>query len=80
MASANLITSHHYFDQRLSWTKRVVVCAAEFNAEHGMLPTVARISSFCSGYPEWVGPIRLMRGKGLYEFEMEMSAEIKEAA
>jgi hypothetical protein len=60
------------FDRKQSWIKRVAECVIQYHAELGVVPNVARVSSFCKEYPQQVGPIKLVPGRGLFEWELEL--------
>ena len=67
------------FDRKQSWIKRVAECFAQYYAELGVAPNVARVSVFCKEFPDKVGPVKLVRGRGLFEWEMEMGVETIQA-
>jgi hypothetical protein len=68
------------FDRKQSWVKRVAECFSQYYSELGIVPNVARISIFCKEFPERVGPVTLVRGRGLFEWEMELGVENKGSA
>ena len=67
------------FDRKQSWIKRVTECVAQYYAEYGVVPNTARVSTFCREYPQQVGPVKLVTGRGLFEWEMELGIEATKA-
>lgn len=58
-----------------SWVKRVAEGVVQYHAELGVVPNVAQVSSFCRDVPPQVGPVKLVAGRGLFEWELRFGVE-----